>query len=83
MKSGVNSLFFSSPLDFMAAVPLRLRGNTNERFMRSTETHPRPALTPWESWFRLVECVVVIDSVVINKLHLAGGGAAGIKPPVI
>lgn len=29
---------------------------------------------PWESWFHRVECVVVIDSLVINEPDLARGG---------
>lgn len=33
MKSGLISLFFYLLLVFMTAVPLMLRGNTNERFL--------------------------------------------------
>lgn len=70
LKNGLISLL-SSLLAFVTAVPPGLRGNANHRF---TEKHRDSVLMPRERWIRRVESAVVIDSLVINKLHLARGG---------
>lgn len=64
----------------MTAAPLTLRGNADERFLeRHRDTVAFGVPTPWESWFRRVECVVVIDSLVISEPHLARGGPRGLS----